>query len=389
VRSFLKRCFEREGLSLVEASVAMGLLALLALAFSSLLTNSMQGKAMLEASSDFGLLTSQIKTVTDHQCAGAFRNSNGNLLTLPGTFPQTPLANGYELSIQKILYGDNTLIDQASFSRGALKISSLKFTQFIVPSGNAAAFSMSAQPAGTEWENILLTDSADFNLSCEYRFSIGGNTNSTYLNNGQNYYYANGVTSNWLVYISHSGLTSAISSNEKTTYKVNGSPTAGYTITSIQKRCSPSVAGGSQYYKVLATLLIEGMRNGNPSPGLKSTLILPLLVNQTTKQIADCLPGYLSSPDETPRAKLPVGTTISCSWAQDMGYLDYGLLNNAPNPPCTQFSPGAPTSLPSPWPTASYTPSHLTGCSPGWRTQNCHGATGIDCCVKIDANASP
>ncbi len=92
------------------------------------------------------------------------------------------------------------------------------------------------------WENVPLTDTNPFDANCEYRFTGPGL--QPYVGT-PNWYYANAVGPDGLIYISHSGVVSHIDKASKSVYRVSGTPASGLAITNIQKRCGMLAGGGS------------------------------------------------------------------------------------------------------------------------------------------------
>ncbi len=107
--------------------MGLGLMTLLALGVSSLVSIGLQGRSQLQSSSDFELLVSQARAVTEHQCLGAFRGPENALLSVPN--PPSSVSSSSPVRIQKLVLGSTPLIDMAAPKRGALTISKLEFTQ--------------------------------------------------------------------------------------------------------------------------------------------------------------------------------------------------------------------------------------------------------------------
>lgn len=108
---------------------------------------------------------------------------------------------------------------------------------------NAAGGSTTYTPPN--WTNVPLTDTADFDTSCEYRFRVSGTpsyplrapmTSTTFL-------YPAALSTDALIYTSHMDVLSYILKGSKNRYDVsnyNGSGstvTGAYTVTLLQKRC--------------------------------------------------------------------------------------------------------------------------------------------------------
>ncbi|MEK7574907.1 MAG: hypothetical protein AAB511_01620 [Patescibacteria group bacterium] len=100
----------------------------------------------------------------------------------------------------------------------------------------------SAGSGGGTWENVPLTGSSDFDRSCEYRFNLAAGSGGTAYGTNH-FFYASGVSSEQLIYISHSSNVSHIPKTNKNQYRVNGSPV--YDVTGIEKRCGGVGGGGS------------------------------------------------------------------------------------------------------------------------------------------------
>ena len=90
----------------------------------------------------------------------------------------------------------------------------------------------------SRWSDVPLGSTDAFDDACEYRFRVNNMGMSTYgLTNGDYWYYATGVSTNGLIYISHDNNLSHINSATKSIFRWNGVALPSLPINQIQQRC--------------------------------------------------------------------------------------------------------------------------------------------------------
>lgn len=100
---------------------------------------------------------------------------------------------------------------------------------------------------GSGWVDVPLTDTADFDKTCEYRFKTDTPTNHTddpYMGSAP-YHYVNAVDTTRLTWFILPGAYHHINSDSKTVYRVNGTANADATISKLEKRCGGGSSGPS------------------------------------------------------------------------------------------------------------------------------------------------
>lgn len=115
--------------------------------------------------------------------------------------------------------------------------------------GGGPSTSSGGGSGGSGWEDVSLTDTADFDKACEYRYQMLNPADNPYMGNDP-FKYINAVDNNRLTWISF-GEYHHINSDSRTVYRINGLPIAAFTINKLQKRCGgggASTNGAPAFY---------------------------------------------------------------------------------------------------------------------------------------------
>ena len=260
----------REGMSLISVMVAASVASIVMLATSSLMLNAQKGARSVGGTVEFGVAVQSLVSLVQYpdQCKQAFADSAGVPVAVPLPAPggetviraRKLMAGGQPYMTVGTSFGSaklkEILLVRKSSAPNLLYVSlqaerigealGSKILNQGLPLIISARFSSTGviESCGNNlfsagWEDVDLSNTTEkFSPSCEYRFTI--NAATAYTPAGQNYYYAGGVSPDWLVNVSHAGQTSAVPFNDKAGYYVNGGKVGSLLVTSIQKRCQHS-----------------------------------------------------------------------------------------------------------------------------------------------------